>query len=79
MRIPRAFDTPEGRVTYELEVRPAPVGVMDYHFVSEGRFQPADGGEAVDLSDDELRRLRDRHEHRTVSADPSQSARSKGA
>jgi hypothetical protein len=71
MRITRAFDTPEGRVTYEVEVRPAPIGVMEYHFVSDGRLEPADGGDAVGLSDDELRRLRNRHERSAVVTDPS--------
>jgi hypothetical protein len=79
MRIPRAFDTPEGRVTYEVEVRPAPIGVMEYHFVSHGRLEPVGGGEGIDLSDDELRRLRNRHEQPTISADARRSEAQRGA
>jgi hypothetical protein len=79
MRIPRAFDTPEGRVTYEVEVRSAPIGVMEYHFVSQGRLEPVGGGEAIDLSDDELRRMRNRHEQPTTSADASRSGTSRRA
>jgi hypothetical protein len=59
----KAFDTPDGRVTYEVEVRPHEVGLMKYLVASRGRLTPVDGGEPMDLGDEDLRRLRNRYEH----------------